>query len=100
MDIISGGIWWQIPDTRPSKAACWIFRSRIETKEFNDEFPVFLGRAVLVLFPFLDGGVSDSNAQHFSQLRHGQLHIDPLFAKMLAQSLGCGRVAAQLSKMQ
>jgi hypothetical protein len=61
---------------------------------------VFLGRAVLVLFPFLDGGVSDSNAQHFSQLRHGQLHIDPLFAKMLAQSLGCGRVAAQLSKMQ
>ena len=73
---------------------------RIETKEFNDALPVSIGRAVLVLFPFLDGGVGDSKAQYFSQLRHRQLHIDPLFTKMLAQSLGRCRVAAQLSKMQ
>ena len=73
---------------------------RIETKEFNDALPVSIGRAVLVLFPFLDGSVSDSKAQCFGQLRHGQLHIDPLLAKVLAQSLGCRRVATQLSEMQ
>jgi uncharacterized hydantoinase/oxoprolinase family protein len=94
MDIIFGGIWWQIPDTRSSRAAYWVRSCRIETEEFNDTIPVFVGRAVLVLFPFLDGSVADSKPQHFSQLRHGQLHVDPLFAEMLSQGFGCGRVAA------
>ena len=84
----------QIPDTLPAGVACWVLRSRIEAEEFNDALPVCVGRVVLVLFPFLDGSVADSKPQQFSQLRHGQLHVDSLFAEMLSQSLGFGWVAA------
>ena len=94
MDIILGGIWWQIPDTRPSRVARWIRPCWIETEEFDNAFPVFVRRSALVLFPFLDGSVSDSKSKQISQLRHGQLHVDPLFAKMFSQGLGCGWAVA------
>src|ERR1035437_1510104 len=97
MDIISDGIWWQIPDTRPSKAACLIFRSRIETEEFNDALAVFVGRAFLVLFPFLDGTAADAKSQHSSQLRHGKLQVDSFLSKVLAYRFGVGRIATSTS---
>jgi hypothetical protein len=55
---------------------------------------MFVRRSALVLFPFLDGSVSDSKSKQISQLRHGQLHVDPLFAKMFSQGFGCGWAVA------
>jgi hypothetical protein len=83
-----------MPDTWRSRVACWVCRYWRETEEFNNAVPVFVGGSVLVLFPLLDGGIADPEPEQFGQLRHGQLHVDPLFAKMLAQRSGCCRVAA------
>ena len=94
MDMISGGIRWQIPNRLPSRTACWVRPRWIEPEEFNDALPVLVGRAVLVLFPFLDGGVGDAKAEQISQLCHGQLHIDPLFAEVLSHGSWSGRIAA------
>jgi hypothetical protein len=49
----------QIPDTWRSRVARWVCPCWIETEEFNNTVPVFVGRSVVVLFPFFDGRVAD-----------------------------------------
>ena len=57
----------KFPPTNRSRPACRNNCCRIESEEFNDAAPVGFGRAVLVLLPFFDGRVGDSNSQHFGQ---------------------------------
>ena len=77
-------VGWQIRNTLPSRVACWVGWRWIEAEEFNDALPVFVSRAVLVLFPFLHGSAADTKAQHSSQLRRGKLQVDSFLSKVLA----------------
>ena len=64
----------------------------IESEEFNDVAPMEFGRAVLVLLPFLDCGISNSKSQQFRQLRHGQGEVDPLLAEVFSECCRSSRV--------
>ncbi len=57
----------KFPTTNRSRPACRNNCCRIESEEFTDAAPVGFGRAVLVLLPFFDRRVADSNCQHFGQ---------------------------------
>jgi hypothetical protein len=50
-----------------SKPACRFNSCRLESEELNNQFPVRLGRAILVLLPFFDSSVRDADVQHFGQ---------------------------------
>ena len=67
-------------------------RRWIESEEFNDAVPMGFGRAVLVLFPFLDCGISNSKSKQLSKLRHGQREVDPLLAEVFSEGRRSGRV--------
>ncbi len=57
----------KFPTPKSSYPACHVGRRWIESEEFNDAAPVGFRRAVLVLLPFFDRRVADSNCQHFGQ---------------------------------
>jgi hypothetical protein len=80
---------WQIPNIRRSRPACRNGRRRIESEELNNQFPVRLGWAILVLLPFLDCCISNSKSKQFRQLRHGQREVDSLLAEVFSE--GCRR---------
>ena len=80
--------------------ACRICDGRVESKELNDSVPVFLRRCVLVLLPFLNRTVGDSKSQDVSELRHGKVEVNALFAKVFADGFWVGRVVAQLLEMK
>src|SRR5260221_2818314 len=80
------------PTSESSKVTCWAGEPGVKSEEMGDARPVLRGWMVLVLFPFLDGGVGDSEFQQFGQLRHGKTHIDALLPQMLPDGLGVGRI--------
>jgi len=82
-----------------SRPACQGRLSGIKSKELDDAVSVPGGWAVMVLFPFLNGTVSYPNSQHLSQLCHGQVRVNPLFAKVFAQGFGVHWIAPQQPKM-
>jgi hypothetical protein len=82
----------KIPTGKSVGAACRICEERVKFKELDDSMSVFFRRSVLVLFPFLKGGVGDSKSQSCSQLRHGKMKVNPLLAEVFAKSLWIGWV--------
>src|SRR5437870_7742585 len=78
----------KFPTAKRSRLACHIRRHWIESEEFNEAAPMGFRRAILVLLPFLDCGISNSNSKQFRKLRHGQRKVDSLLAEILSKSRG------------
>jgi hypothetical protein len=81
---------WQNPNGDSLKPHLSFFGYRIESEEPNDHFAVLVGGTIQILFPFFDGGIGDPKSKANSKLRHGQLQIHSLLAKVFAKSFGVG----------
>jgi hypothetical protein len=97
--IAAGNLVSGKPTDGISGVTCQVARRWVEPEKLHDDASVFRRGPILVLFPLLYRRVADFKSQQFSELRHGQVHVDTLLAQVFAQGFGVDRIPSHLPKV-